>query len=128
MVAGYGKFYIPGLGETLAHRVSHVLATGEIPQGLLIRHRCDNRICVNPDHLEIGTIADNSRDMAERGGSTRGERSASARLTERDVIEIRRRYAAGETQRSLAEEFGVDQSTVSYAISGRTWSYLKETA
>jgi hypothetical protein len=68
--SGYGRI-APRNGEVLAHRVSYEAARGSIPTGLHILHSCDNRKCINPDHLRAGTQADNSRDMIERGRAFR---------------------------------------------------------
>lgn len=63
---GYGQISVDGRHER-THRVAYRLTYGEIPEGMVVRHRCDNPPCINPDHLEVGTSADNSRDMVERG-------------------------------------------------------------
>lgn len=63
---GYGKMYVGGKLE-LAHRISYRLYKGPIPEGMLVRHRCDVVACVNPDHLETGTHQQNAGDMVERG-------------------------------------------------------------
>jgi hypothetical protein len=64
---GYGRFKITPTEQVKAHRLSYVLATGNDPGELLVRHKCDNPLCVNPAHLELGTQADNMRDASERG-------------------------------------------------------------
>lgn len=85
-----------------AHRVSYELHNGPIPAGLVVRHRCDNGRCVNPDHLELGTKADNSRDMVERG-RWRGGRPRL--LTDQQVEQIR--TAPSGTVANLATGLGV---------------------
>ena len=65
---GYGTIKINKVENILTHRLAYIVEYGEIPKGLLVRHKCDNRKCCNPNHLELGTIADNNRDRKERGG------------------------------------------------------------
>ncbi len=118
--AGYGVLY--HLKQPIyTHRLSYVIAYGAIPEGALIRHRCDNPPCVNPAHLLTGTKADNARDVVNRGMSSRKE-CRSAKLTEDKVLEIRALYATGEyTQRALGEQFGVDQALISRVIHRQRW-------
>lgn len=120
---GYGLFTTPSTGSG-AHRYSYWLATGESVRGWVVRHSCDNRPCVNPGHLSLGTIADNIRDRDERGRQARGERSNLSKLTEADVLEIRRRDAAGERQNAIAVAFETDPSNVNRICNGRTWKHL----
>jgi hypothetical protein len=123
---GYGQ--IGRDGEVVhAHRVAYELKHGPIPKGLHVRHRCDNPPCCNDEHLVLGTPADNAADRESRGrgNQPKGERHNRAKLTEADVWEIRRRLAAGEVQRVIAAEFGVDPVSVSAIKTGKTWSYLK---
>ena len=104
---GYGFIGVGDHKTDVTHRVSWRLVYGSPPEGLVVRHRCDRPICVNPAHLELGTHADNSQDRVERGRLIIGEQHPSARLSDDDVREIRARRAAGEPRRSVAERFGV---------------------
>lgn len=114
---GYGKFWYEG-GTRMAHRISYFLNVGEIPKGMLILHKCDNRKCVNPRHLYVGDYSDNAQDMHNRGRAV-GHRT----LTKESVAEIRNKYAnGGITQSEIAEEYGVKQAAISKIILGQTWS------
>lgn len=102
--------------KMLAHRLAWFLRHGD-PGEWCVLHRCDNPPCVNPAHLFLGTRADNNRDMWAKGRGNRerprGEAAHHAKLSDRQVEEIRRLYAAGRyTQRQLAERFGIVQSHV----------------
>lgn len=121
---GYGVFRLAGK-NLYAHRVAYHLATGQDPAGKVVRHRCDNPPCCNPDHLEIGTTADNARDRVERGRQTKGEDVNTAKLTQEKVREIRRRAAAGESQKVLALEFGVRNTAVHKIVHRHTWKHVK---
>jgi len=118
---GYGNLG-SGDGKTLrANRVSYELAYGPIEPGHMVCHRCDNPACVNPTHLYAASQANNLRDMAEKGRSTRGERSASAKLNDAAVAIIR---SATIKQNMLAKNFGVSPMAISLAKRGLTWRHV----
>lgn len=122
---GYGRIS-RNKHPALAHRVSYEIHKGPIPRGALIMHSCDNRSCVNPDHLSVGSHKDNMADMVSKGRSPSGARHhrPSAVLTEKDVLEIR--AANGVSQRKLADQYGVGQDQISRIRAGKRWSYIQE--
>ena len=119
-------------------RATHVVLREEgidVPSGMCVMHICDNPPCVNPDHLEIGTHADNMRDMKEKGRaksggawkSQPGEINGLAKLTENNVRYIRKVYHPRHSQfgaRALARELGVSHTAISKAAKGENWSHL----
>ena len=115
---GYGRFR-----GTMAHRVAYELIHGPVPDGLIVRHRCDNKPCCNPRHLLTGTAQDNSNDAMERGQIARGERHGRTTLTAEDVSYIRQN-PDGLTITALAARFGIAKATVSYIRSGRSWKVV----
>lgn len=120
---GYGSFSTGSRHTELAHRLSYRAFRGEIPQGACVLHRCDNRRCVNPTHLFLGTYLDNNRDMiTKQRDRCIGERNTNAKLTRDQVDEIRLRIASGESHRSIAAGYGIRKDAVSKIATGRTWS------
>jgi hypothetical protein len=119
--SGYGCFL-----RQQAHRVAWELHNGSIPDGLLVCHRCDFRPCVNPEHLFIGTQSDNLNDMHAKGrnNTPRGSKHFKARLTEEDVIAIRR-----DTRRlhEIGADYGVDKQYVHKIKKGFYWRHLRVT-
>lgn len=87
-ISGYGRFWCHG-NDFKSHRFAWILARGEIPDGMCVLHRCDNPQCVNPDHLFLGTNADNTRDMLEKG---RGRGGRKSRLSSVDVSRIKKMH------------------------------------
>jgi len=121
---GYGQINYKRRPER-AYRLAWLLYRGEIPRGALVCHKCDNPPCCNPDHLFLGTHQDNCDDRERKGRSRPplGERHAHARLTAADVLRIRA-LAGTRTLESLAEEYGVWNSTIYRAQSGKIWKHL----
>ncbi len=115
---GYGQ-----IGRnTYAHVAAWTLQNGAVPRGMVVRHKCDNPPCVNPEHLEIGTRKQNSQDMAERDRSTFYEKNPQAVLTQEEARQIRCLRALGVTGRWCALTYGVSPSTVSFVKRGKTWA------
>lgn len=127
---GYGRFGITPGQTVQAHRFAYELAYGSFPEDLCVLHRCDNPACCNPEHLFLGTRIDNNVDMRAKGrGSTppllRGTRNPRAKLTEADVLEIRRRHATREFKTvDLAAGFGVSTHAIEAITSRRNWKWL----
>lgn len=119
-IQGYGRIGIDYKMKK-AHQVSWLLAGNNIPEGLLIRHRCRSRNCVNPEHLETGTNAENMADKV-RDASVKGVNNPRSKLTEAQVLDIRAR--ATEYQDDLAKEFGVKQAHISSIILRKSWKHI----
>lgn len=108
------------------HRIAWELANGPIPAGMCVCHKCDNRLCVEPTHLWLGTQADNQADKIAKGRQARnrhirGEAVSTARLTDAQVLAIR---SDTRKQRVIADDFGIDQSHVSKLRSGQRWGHI----
>lgn len=123
---GYGKRSHRGR-TTFVHRLAYVEAKGielDDIKGLCICHHCDTPACYNPDHLFLGTNKDNVNDRQSkgRGNAPKGEQHRLSKLTRIQISEIRDRYVPGViTQRQLANEYGVDPSTISLIITNKRW-------
>lgn len=124
---GYGVIGgdAPERRMTYVHRLMWQYINGPIPDGLEILHSCDVRNCVRPDHLSTGTHAENVRDQVEKDRHRKGVQMYwSAKLSEADVREIRRRHAAGETASSLARAFSVSPSQAENIVNRRRWKHV----
>ena len=112
----------PRLRSVPMHRALYEQKFGPIPSGLVVRHKCDNRACINMEHLELGTPEDNWRDMFTRGRNARGECVGSAKLTEEDVREIR---ASRDRQIDIASRFHIRQGHVTKIKSRQLWRHVR---
>jgi predicted XRE-type DNA-binding protein len=115
---GYGEFRHPDGYAIKANRFAWEIMNGPIPTGKHVLHYCDNKLCVNPTHLHLGSHADNMREAAERRLMSHGERHHRAKLREPEVAEIRRLCTAGQPQRKVAALFGVSQPNISRIVRG----------
>lgn len=124
---GYGTI-VDNTGKNFrAHRVSWEMHNGQIPDGLFVLHKCDNPSCVNPDHLFLGTQTDNMQDMLRknRGNQQKGEGNGRSKLTEKDVLLIRKQYASGGiTQKKIGEFFGVSNVVISNVVGKKSWAHI----
>ena len=121
-IKGYGQATLNGY-QTGAHRIAYILTYGKIPEGMVVMHVCDTRLCCNPDHLRIGTQAENLADMRAkgRGGDYRnfGEAHGRCKLTAMDVEQIKHLYATTRmSQQAIADRFGVGQSQIGRILRG----------
>jgi hypothetical protein len=103
------------------HRLVYEQHNGTIPQGLLVRHACDNPSCINPNHLLMGTARDNSNDKVQRKRHAYGMTHPRHKLTEQDVLNIR---ASDRTDKELANAYNIDRSTIRKIKLKRTWKHI----
>jgi len=124
LVHGYGILSFQGQ-MLKAHRISYFLHYGELPDDLCVCHRCDNRQCVNPAHLFLGTYADNRADCVNKDRQSKGSKNGKSKLTPDQVQEIRRLYEMGRSQSVLARQFDISRSAISAIITSTNWGHLK---
>ena len=122
---GYGSFWFKGKSVG-AHRFSWMLHNNsDIPKGLFVCHSCDNKWCVRPNHLFLGTILENNQDSTRKNRRSRGTSRPASRLNEASVLEIRGIYREGASSyRSLAAQYRVTPNTIGQLIRGDTWRWL----
>lgn len=122
---GYGKFFPTRRKGIQAHRYAYWLVKGEIPKGLIVRHKCDNTACCNPAHLEIGTSQDNSDDMIKRDRHRKGESVYGAKLTSEIVAEIKQLFNDTKlNNKEIGEMYGVTKCCIRKIRAGESWSHI----
>ena len=119
---GYGMFRY-NKKMIHSHRMSYLIEKGHLPiKPLIVRHKCITKSCCNPEHLEPGTYKDNENDKRRDGTLANGEKQHLSKLTVDIVRDIRRR--SNDNHRTLAEEFGVNISTIEKVIYRTTWKHI----
>ena len=127
---GYGQFRIrTGESPQIASRVAWGLTYGDIPEGLVVCHKCDNPPCCNPRHLFLGTPEENTADMVAKGRHALASPAAVAelvvrvrRLTDSQIAEVRQLRSRGMSHRAIAARFDVHHSTITRLLNGRHWT------
>ncbi len=122
---GYGQMEVDGRGLR-AHRVSYAIFVGPPPKGFDVCHRCDVRNCINPVHLFLGTRKENMADMVKKGRGNHGigEDARRAKLTNADVLEIRERHEAGQSNKDIAAHFKIDKTSAWAIATRRRWTHI----
>ncbi|HBD93398.1 MAG TPA: HNH endonuclease [Spirochaetia bacterium] len=123
---GYGHLGIRGKFYQ-AHRLMWIITNGEIKDGLFVCHKCDNRLCINPDHLFLGTNLDNINDAIEKGKwqhQPKGEKNGNAKLTKNQVLNIKHLVSNGIPTKTISEKFNISQRHVQYIAKNKTWKHL----
>lgn len=118
---GYGRLTF-NYKVITAHRLSLYVHNGYWPKNAL--HRCDHKICVNPDHLYDGTAKENARDAVERGLLPKGDRVSTSKLSAAQVVEIKSRIARGERNKDIAPDYTVTVDAISLIRHGKNWKHI----
>ena len=122
---GYGKVFYDGRLNG-AHRYAYISSRGPIPDGMLVCHRCDNRLCQNPTHLFVGTYTDNNRDMISKGRFRWVKPTGRARITEDDVRKIRSMWVFRKvTAKHISEKLKLPFRSVQHALEKGYWENVK---
>lgn len=135
---GYGQFMVKH-HPYRAHRVAWELTNGSIPDGILVCHKCDNPICCNPNHLFLGTVADNHEDRGRKGRTAsgdrhgfrknpskvpRGEANGNSILTDDEVRLIKKMKSEGAKNIEIAKATGRSESIISRIVLGKSWRHI----
>lgn len=122
---GYGRTSYLGKKDAIASRVSYEITHGKIPDGKIVMHTCDNRKCVNPSHLMVGSYLDNTRDMINKGRAIHnpmvGSKHPRSKVTEEDVLEIRENK---EGNGAIAKRYNVSVSAIAHIRKMITWRHV----
>lgn len=131
---GYGTFRSPAGKMIGSHRMAYILEHGGVPDGLLVCHKCDNRSCVNPQHLFVGTHKDNYWDSRNKRRAALGanlnhpeqvgEKNHNSKLTRDVVVKIRKLYASGMSQAAIARKLGVSRLNIWNIVHYKSWTHV----
>ncbi len=125
---GYGQFRY-NMKLERAHRASWIIHFGEIPNGMHVLHRCDNRICSNPEHLFLGTNLDNINDMIAKGRhptlAKKGEQNHMASLKEEVVRNIKELFRQNKTISEISSDLGVPKTSICHISQNKTWRFVQ---
>jgi len=123
--SGYGLSLATKMGLSRAHRISYCLHYGEFDTNFCVLHKCDVRTCVNPQHLFLGTRTDNIEDMVKKGRGAKGSKQGCAKLTESDVLQIRKLFIKNVTSyKEIGDKYNVSQYTIYDIIRKHTWNHI----
>jgi hypothetical protein len=128
--SGYGKFPTTRFGTRVAHRVAWIRANGPIPSGMLVCHTCDTPLCVNLEHLFLGTPADNMRDKMLKGRCSRtattrpGGGHPRATLSDAEALQMREHYAGGANRQAISLLYDVPLDVVKKIIYRRSYTHI----
>jgi DNA invertase Pin-like site-specific DNA recombinase len=122
---GYPRAKQGGKTKPISHYM-YEKYIGEIPKGLIIRHKCDNPLCINPDHLETGTHQENMNDMVERGRSRglKGSFNKAAKLNEDDILLIIAEYKNGKSIIAIGDKYSVSKAAIEAIVNRKTWKHI----
>lgn len=122
--AGYGRVYVDGRSMTASRYICELVHGPPDSPFKEAAHACRNRSCINPRHLGWATPAENQMHRVRDGTSNRGEAHGNAKLTNEDVVRIRKLAAGGWTEAALAEKFDVNRVTIHYVVKRATWVHI----
>ena len=125
---GYGRYSFQGKRHS-THRLMWLLTYGEIPDGLYVCHHCDNKLCVNPSHLFLGTHLDNMKDKAIKGRNVlpgfKGEEVGTSKLKEWQVLAIRAEYKPYKNGcTALGQKYGIDRTVIHDIVTRKLWKHI----
>lgn len=122
---GYGQIKRPGeRRQYIASRLSYLIHYGAIPDGMFVLHTCDNRLCVKPSHLFLGTADDNAQDMKAKGRHTHGVTGHSHKINDDKARQIHKLKSEGVSQSEIGRIFGLSQSTIWKILTGQKWKHI----